>query len=511
MRVLGKLSLALSLLALLACDRAAVWDRPLNRSSATATDRHLSWLVAGAPALALFDPLSLKVEWFPLEGPSWNPSDSIRGSQHPSPNQQNLLLLHGPRATWLSLGESPQIQRSWVLPSSYSRVSFSPEGHKAILHHTPGQSSGEVISNPNQILILDLESDTPPLARSLRAFGAEPGEIKIDPLREVAGRERQLAWILAERYLAILDLERPESEERVVHLELERDERQLIPLQLEAAETGSGWTAFVRVQGSDDIFSLAFSSAAEGDEVPRPHLNQLAGGQKPSDMLLQEISGGLRLFSLSPSLGQLSIIEPDSGTRVLLELGTMSHFLPFKAADEGGEEGNFSLLWQPGNPEVIFVDLDQVEAERGRALTRLRLDAPVDLLLPLSGQPAALAQMGSRRLALLDFEARTAMPLSIEGEIEGVQIAPDGAHIFALVRGAGTLSTVMVDVATGTPSSVELGRGGGELFLCTGVQRLVVDHSGEMGEISVLSVGEALSKEGLQERSGLMLEGILDQ
>ncbi|MBU0549857.1 hypothetical protein KKB55_22760 [Myxococcota bacterium] len=494
-----KHALALALLGLLACDREAVWERPLQPSAPLALDARVLWLAPGWPLIAALNPQDLSVRILELEGLAhWT---SGGGGLFAHPDGRHALLVREDQALYID-AEDLKIERRWTLPTPFARVTFAPDGQRALLHHDPGLPSGWAISNPNQLAILDLSSDVAPITRALMAFGAEPLSIIIDPKRTLFARERQWVWVFSDRYLAFFDLLDPEVDERVVHLVLEDDDREVVPQQI---ATLDGETFFVRAWGSADIFSLRLQPEAEAEALPRPWLNQLDSGGQADDMLAVDLSPA-RLFALNASTETLSIINPETGRRVSVALGfTPTRFMPFELEGQPA-----ALLWAEGLPSVAFVDLTRVELERGRAVKLLRLDSGVTALKPLPTRAAAVAVLGANRLAILDFATESAVPLSAEGPIAGLTISEDGARCFAVVSGADGLSLIAVDVATAAPQAVPLGLWRGVLLSLPGADSLViVDSNASLGRVKVIAADAPLEASALRTRGGILMEGVL--
>ena len=495
----------LGLAGLTACDRPADLDRPLDAQGPFALSHHVAWTLAADPAVALLQPATGRVTFAALS--------AAPRRVFPEPAGRGLLVIGTDgAASWIPADERGVGQAVRMpLTGDYTAVAFGPDAGRAVLYHAPG-SSGGVLSNPNQIAILDLGGGAA-IERSLRSFGGEPLGVVLGPPQAVAGADRQMAWVLAERYLSVLDLAAPTAREVVVHLTLAEDTRSIRPAQVVFGEVEGAATFFVRAEGSDDLFALTFPDDAPADEVPRPYLTQLPAGAGPSDVLALQVAAGMRVFTADPGSATLSVIDPVTGRRVGVDAGArVSHLLPFRAQRADGEgEGWSALAWDDHGDTVVFVDLDLLERRRGRALTPLVLGAGVYDLQPLPGRRGAVARDARNRLLLLDFDARTATPLQAGRSLGAVRVDPGGDRIYATVVGDDSADyAVSVDVDTARVTAARLPASPGRLLLVPGAGRLVADHQAAWGWVSVLPLTD-LDDDRVQVREGLLLQGAFDR
>ncbi len=482
-------------LLLIGCDRKATFEDRMDPGPAYALHAHVAWVIPGQKEVFLLNPSTMKTKRIALEG---EPDDT-----HRAPDGQGLLVLDAEGATWIPSEDAGvgNVERI-PLDGAYRKVAFAPGGTRAVLFGEAG-GAGATLSNPNQIAIVDLSAGTA-VERTLRSYGSAPQKVMIAPEGTLAGSDRQMAWLLAERYLAVLDLSAPEATEVVVHLVLSDDTREVTPTDVAFADIDGSQTAFIRAQGRQDVFSLVFPQDAAADEVPRPYLNQLAGAPQPSDLIVRTVADGQRVFTVGRQ--SLSITHPITGRRTSVDVGLpISNMVPFTAL-RGDElvdgDGQYALLWSPGSPAVAFADLDLVELRGGRAITPLVLSSAVTHLQPLPQRRGAVARLGNTGLALLDFEARTATPLTASGRLNALVVSASGDEVYALVED-GDFALVTVDTTTGSATSTPLSDGG-ELLHIAGVDRTVVNHPQSWGHMSVLE------DDTITERNGVFLEGTLD-
>lgn len=512
-----------------ACDRADVWERPLSAGEAVSLERVVAWPVAGRREVVLYAPGPDVVDRAALDAA---PRRLLAG-----PDGRSLLALdEAGGATLLRFTERGTVEKrvDYDLGAVFTGVEWAADGHYAVFHHggsSAGDTAGEVVRNPNEIAILDLEagaSDTNPVRRTLRSFGAGPRAIVLSGPGEIGGAERRFAWALSDRYLALFDLARPTAAEVIVRFTLPQETREVVPVSVEAVPGVDGGApgALVRAAGTDDLFLLSFGDDAAPDTVPKPVLNALPGSASLSDTLSVVTAAGLRIFTLAGN--QLAAVDPATGGRKGVTLPAYGgHLVPFT-----GEDGNpQALIWAEGQATVAFARLDEVEQARGRAVTVLTLENGIERLVPVPGQAVAVA-VSTARLVVLDFRAQTATPFDIGGSISGygggyydeygnlyppsnddesVQVARDGKTVYAMVS-AESPTLVSVDLATGAAGSIELPESG-RLMQLPGAGRIVVDHLDPLGAVTVLPDGDlgGLDAGDAETHTGLFLSEVLDR
>ncbi|MEZ4465255.1 MAG: hypothetical protein R3F43_12380 [bacterium] len=256
---------------------------------------------------------------------------------------------------------------------------------------------------------------------------------------------------------------------------------------------------FIRARGSDDVFSLTFPDAPRRPRRAAPPLPQPAPrGAGRGGSLGRRGGGRPRIFTTGAA--GLAITHPATGRRTMVPLpaGAGGRLLPFRGPrpDDAAAEAHFALLWGPGRSLAVFIDLDRVEQRGQQAVTPLALPFPVSDLLPLPGRRGAVARIGDGGIALLDFDARTATPLTASAPLRDLIVEPGGARVHALLDdGYREAAVVSLDAATGATQDVRLPRGGRLLFV-PGVDRVVVDHGETWGRISGLDGTEVTDFRG---------------
>lgn len=490
-------------------ERDARWEAPLTAEETVTVGEALVTRHEGLGALGVLRPDDLSHRLIALGG-----APRVMAA---SPGAEGVLALDDHQAAiWAPLDGPP---RRYPVGVDFDRITFSPEGDRAVLSFSPeGGGDQPVISNPNQIAILDLTDEAGPenpQIRTLRAFGGVPTALQIEDRRAVAGAARQLAWALSDRYVTLFDLLDPGAVERTVHLVPEGSVSEVRPSAVLLGEVGGAPMAFVRAEESPSIYALSFAQAPAPGEVPRPSLSLLVSGPRPTDMILADLPEGRRLLTVNAGDDSLSSLAPESGQSVRVSLDhdvTSIRTFP-------GESQQLALLWAPQGAQVSLVDLDRFERRRGQAVTTLALPGALVKLIPAPALDRALAWVrlatGQDQLVLLDLAEGTVVPLGINGELMDLHLDPISGQGYAAVRSGavpGGFAVVGVDVLSEVVTATAVPAGPGSLHLVAGDEgpTLVVVHDDLLGKISRLPAAE-LGSAPFEVYSGFVLEGVTER
>ncbi|MFN3198901.1 MAG: hypothetical protein ACE366_10890 [Bradymonadia bacterium] len=499
-------------------ERDSRWEQSLQVSGVVVLGDSLVYSHPDLQAVSLFTPGELDLRLIALEA---RPRAVV-----PSPNGDGVLILDDQRgATWLPVSdEAARIRYS--MPADFDQAIFSPEGDRAVAFFGPEESTDDaspVIRNPNEIAIFDLTTapgESNPTPRTLRAFGESLTTLVIDPQRELMGRSRQLAWVLSDQYVTLIDLAEPSATERTIHLVPEGAEETITPAQVLLGEVQDRPMAFIRAEGTEQLFALSFEQAPEDERtIPKPSLNLLVSGRQPSDMVLETLPDGVRVLSVNAGESSVAMVDPVTGRRVRVSVDhDIRQVRTFMAMRPEGDEGPYALLWSEGSAHVSVADLTVLETRRSQAVSTLALPGAVRLMEPLPTLRRALAwveEEGKETLVILDLDEGTATPLAISGTLQSVRLNPARSWAYATVETPsveGGFAVVGVELATGRGVSSPVPAGRGELYLSQvkGETMVVLDHGKLLGEISFVPAAE-LGQRPFETRRGFMLDGILER
>jgi hypothetical protein len=253
--------------------------------------------------------------------------------------------------------------------------------------------------------------------------------------------------------------------------------------------------------------------------VPRPVLNELPAGIAADGMAVLEVDSGLRAFLVGGARAQLTLVDPATSELQTVDLEAPAARLelfraPRPEGDPDGGEGNYALAWSTASEVVSFIDLDRVAQLRGRAIRTLRIGSPLRDLVPLPGRHAAVCRTSNAfSLVLLDFEDRTATPLTANVAVGQVVPDPEGGPVYVSLPawtdlfGDHGAEVVAMNPDTGGQVRVALPLDG-QLVVVPGSERIVSVHAAP-GKLSVFDRNPQVGAQ-VTSRDMIFLEGILD-
>lgn len=414
-----------------------------------------------------------------------------------------------------------QVAREWDLPARFDTFTQSDDGRYVILHYGPNARSSaadSLLFNPNEMAVIDLESEDGPVSVTLQSLGDVPERIVFSPELELAGERRRLAIVLMDSVTSVLDLG---------HL---NEPEVMVTLATDGRELGLSQVVFDRVTNnvylrgtSADLYVLQLLPE-EGANDFTVSINQLGAGSSPDDMVLYG-QDQRRVLALTSAAQQALVIDADSSriTSIPIE-HPASDILLFRGEEDGtvtgdelpaGEEdalaskADTALLFGASGSQVSFLELGDLENRKGRNLETLQLRSSYSSVLPLQ-HGLVLFVHGGAGLSLLDLRARTVSTIDAREDLEdaiydrnlqrlwvkptgerlgflGIDAAP-GAGARTFTSGEVRLDAVVervVPMTAGTP------------------KRLIVTHPSEMGYLTILDA------EKPDRRTAIALHGYL--
>ncbi len=418
------------------------------------------------------------------------------------------------------------------LASRFNALAQTANGRFVIAYFAgsvQGQMGGNVLFNPNEIAILDLDAATPmAIPRTIRSFGGFPLDIVFSPELNLLEGKRTLAVLLSVNYVTLLDLDNPQRPEITVPLS---DNRALRPAQVLFETSDKTPAVYVRLQDSDDIHVLRLIDVP-ADERPSTGndftaaLSQLTAGSRPADMALFGPANNLRLLVVSPGSREAHVIDARTSRSIKLPVTTSANrIVIFKAAGPGDPQTRTrALLIDSGGAgrDVVFLDLDGSD-EPGRARPDTRsMSAPAQVALVFRDKGMALIQHAANAggFSVIDLARRTASPIQSSVQIQRLMlgVTPSSKLWIALGSqnpGATSSPTLgFLNLDTLTVGDVRLDAPVGVLLplgrRSDGRQMIVVDHGGNEGFITVL---DADKPERASARSvrGFLLQDLLSR
>ena len=349
---------------------------------------------------------------FLLDAQSADPAP-LRVSVLPEPTRVVPRRAHGDQALVLSAGvsgdrNSTQAPGGLTLVRGDGSVSTFPIGndpfdfvvqqpagrYAALLR---GWRSTQLLQNANEMVLVDLESDSADDAARLVTLPEAPRAVFFSEDFALDGRALQLAVVLTDNTAAVFELERPEALPVLIQLNAD-PALPLFPQDVRFDPLNARF--YIRSAGTDDIFSLRLVPRSVGADRSSfgVSIDIVAAGHLPSDMQLFELDGTNRLLVISPGSQSASIVDVATSRTTAVRLpDAFDQALVYYMGD-GGERLPHALLW----------------GEHSGALATLALDAASTVAL----------DQGLTSLPGLPFGARETVPFA-DGTVAFFGFAPN--------------------------------------------------------------------------------------
>jgi hypothetical protein len=357
-------------------------------------------------------------------------------------NNQLLVLTHGDPGSLSTQSEPARLVLidpaskdpvTIELPGRYDQLAQSDDGAFAILHYsaTSSGAGGSMLYNPNDLAVVKFASNTVK-SRPIRSLGSVPDQVYFSPPGSTLfGLQRNLAVVLAENYVTILDLDRDDRTEITVPL-VPDGKRTVEPVQVLFDMAGPA--IYIRADGSNDIFQISLIQGAPVDQNAsgtsndfHVSLSLLGAGSALSDMAMFGTGDSTRLLVTAPDSQQIVILDPTTGSATSIPTGTqVDRILLFKGpSPKSSQSQDRALLLGVGTgaTSVVFADLRDIETAQGLAIESWSITAPVVDITPLPGNMALLKQgNGSVALSIVNLEDRTIEPIGSSGLLDDVTV-----------------------------------------------------------------------------------------
>ncbi len=534
---------------LLACSPADQrYAQPFRLSGPVALESSVAYVESSSATLFMIDPAAATLRARRvLVGQ--DPLLPVRRAQH----DEMMVLCRGERGQPGVPQESPSLRlvpadetkpvRVVPLGTRFNTLSQSDDGRFVLAHSGPtqGDLTADLLLNPNEIAIVDMDAPTPKaVSRTVRSFGSVPLGVTFSGELNLPEGPRRLAVVRSQGYVTIIDLTNPTRTEITVPLLLPDDRRVVTPTKVIFESKDKEPTIFVLASGADDIYALrlvavpAAERSADGNDF-RPVLSQLGAGRGPADMAIFGAEGQPRLLVVSAGSQDAYVIDARSSrsTRIQLEAPANRIYL-FEDTSPAQPTKSLprALLTGIGTEArvVSFLDLDQIEDLKQRNLETSRpLAAPAtDLrLFPLRGA-AVLSHQGKGigiGLSVIDLRRRSISPLgsqSLPGVVEAP--APSDKLWIAANPGAGGIQDSTGQTIGYRVAFLSLGDlSGKEVRVDAPVQqilplgrsrdmrsRVILTHPSPVGYLTVLD-GESPDRTTARSLQGFLLDDLLER
>jgi hypothetical protein len=457
--------------------------------------------------------------------------------------------------------------RSVSLASALSGMTLDPLGRYFALHAATSAdvnldsrtASRPFIENPNEVIVIDLQSVDPAdpggapraIARTLRSFGGKPQRFTFTPVLSLPGGPRRLLLVETEQDVAILDLDHiadtPERPEITVRLGSGNTSEVLPPAGLVIddgdPDRNDDARIAIRIANDPSLVTLtlgpATPSTAGATAPPNPNdfsptLNLVDVGGPATDVAFVRTDGGLRVAAIVPTISSAVLVEPDTSLteRVTLpsayeKVSLVTRELAAGASTAPSATTDVALLWGGSNSAagVAFWSLGKTSGRPYRSVEVIGVGGTVTAVrdvppprpelkvLELGGSSSSGSRSttsGTSNFAILDLRQRTAAPLLASANTVTLEVAADGERAWAFQPGSTSLASIAL--ANAHPVSFQTERAIDAVYDVAGssgagARALIAVHkNGATG----LTLFDALAPDSAHAiaYSGLLLEGL---
>ena len=448
------LTLTLALIALGCTDgRSQIWSQAPGRPQAIGLSR----------SIALIDAPARRVVGLSADGSgglSLRSTPTARGvaAAVPAPDGSKLYVLteghraalgdsipdEKPQLTAYDDGPAAPIQIDLGLTDPLDGLIVDPTGRWAVVY-AAGLSSGALVSNPNELVIVDLASG---VARhhTVHSFGGQPQQLTITPTLSLPAGPSQLLIVQSEQEMALLPLNGDPAADAEITVRLDDGGATQRPPPAaivvddgDPTDTGDARIG-IRFQGDRSVMTLQLAPSPGSSAGFLPSINVADAGGVPTDVAFVRTDGGLRLAALVPTVSAAVLIDPATTVTTTVVLPAPYQRMSLVTAGAGGTTADVALLWQGGTAGagVAFWELGQAAGRPFRSIETVAVGAKVGAVLdvPLMGAALkVLAAEHSQTFYVLDLAARTAAPLSTSTAATTLMVSPTGARVWTFVPG----------------------------------------------------------------------------
>jgi len=516
---------------MLGCEeRPSILDESLEISGPMVVGRYVAYLDHTRERLTILRPYHGTVRHVAL--------GRRPASMSPSPHQDRLFVLcRGWLATHADeVDESPSLHvvdpetgdvEVTHLASPYDEIAVSDDDRYAVVFFSANRdpSDTEVFRNPNSVTVINLESGET-FEKSVRSFGDVPRGVTFSPSTMAPlnpdgslGTPRTLAVVFADGYITILDVNHPERREVTVRLALPGSSAVITPERVVfAPSTG---TAYLRASGSNDVYVLTLTSRDSSDEDENDFvvsINTLAAGSVPADVALFNDGDRQMVLVANQQTEDVTVVDTQTAEFFTIDVGDpIDRILTYPP-----ENPEVAVLFSQASPRqsVYFLELDDVEAHRGRNLTELRSDHYIVRVELIPNRALALVTHDDTRsvMSVLNIAEQTLSPFTGHAGLVGYALTVDGSLLAGYGQLQQRLGVVDLDHLSShvvaldhLPSSVLALAATDDDLTDPELRTVVVDHGERFGMVTVLTEPLNSGREGAFVMSGFLLQGIFDE
>jgi hypothetical protein len=340
-----------------------------------------------------------------------------------------------------------EIDLGAVLSDPLSGLAVDPEGRWIVLSAGTAPSDA-LVANPNELVIIDLAQSPPTLvAVTLHSFGGRPERLIFSPALGLPGGQAHLLIVQSQQDLALLQLEKPRTEEITVRLGDATTVNQPRPAQVvvDDGDPARNDDARIGIRFDNDSSVITLQlGPAPGPNGYAPTLNVADVGGIPSDIAFVRTDGGLRLAALVPAGNRAVLV--DTVTAITTDVPLPAPYRRLSLVTGAAASADTALLWAGSGPGggVAFWELGQTAGRPFRSIETVSV-AVVGNVLDVPPPHAALKVLqasSENAFYVLDLDMRTAAPLVTSSPNVALAVSPSGQRVWTFVpRGTAVAST----------------------------------------------------------------------
>jgi hypothetical protein len=423
--------------------------------------------------------------------------------------------------------------RRYALESPHSGFAIDPQGRYVALFAAPNSGQTAFVENPNEIVVIDLQSGDLVAAvtpRTLRSFGGTPQRVSFTNPLNLPGGARRLLVVETDQDVHLLDLDNiratPRRPEITVRLTSGSSAAALKPAAIvvddgDPAKNDDARIG-IRVSNAPSVFTLTLVPATPGQQpeepgtVPndfRPEVNLTDVGGIPGDIVFVRTDLGLRLAAVVPTTQRVVLFDPTTSITNEVEVnGAFSRISLITNVVSSPTGTDTALLYgangSAGAQGVAFLSLGKAVGQTYRTVEVVSLASAISDVVdvPPPRPELKVLEGAARGFFVLNLASRTAAPL-ITLQQPSIHVAPDGQRLWAYRQNSSELAEVTLDnlhpvsVSLERPISAvyDVARPGGRALIA-------LDLRGGVGA----TVLDALAPDTTTSHSyyGLLLEGL---
>jgi hypothetical protein len=373
-------------------------------------------------------------------------SRGVSPRRHPDDEKPRFTVIE-------TSGSEPHVVRDDQLAQALSGLVIDDEGEWAVIYDA-GASSGAYVTNPNELILVDLTTAGDPMAVSLDSKGGRPQRLSFTrPLLMPDGSERRFLLVQREHDVALVDLLDLDHHVTVGSPENEAG-REAAPAEVAYYPGDEANNAQFAVRFSDDtsvgVLELHAPESGEEDRTFSVSYNLVDVGGAASSIEYVHTDGGVRLAAVVPGTSSAQLI--DTVTSNVTEVDFDYAFSGIKLVTDDianrPESGDVALLFSDRATAVGFWALGKTADQAYRSLDTQEIGVSVAQVFDVPGTAYSgykiLKSAQGTSFFVLDLDGRRSFPMLALSSAE-ISVALDGQRVWAYQAAGTELARVTFD------------------------------------------------------------------